>query len=64
MTTITGNTDLFARFRIARIASAVLLCAAVIVLGGCAAAPQHAYSVCTMHPGTEACQVEQYDHVD
>jgi hypothetical protein len=37
---------------------------AMLLLAGCANTPPHAYSVCATQPGTEACQVERYDHVD
>jgi uncharacterized lipoprotein YmbA len=37
---------------------------AALLLAGCANTPPHAYSVCATQPGTEACQVERYDHVD
>jgi uncharacterized lipoprotein YmbA len=42
----------------------LLLAFVALLLAGCASAPPHAYSVCATQPGTEACQVERYDHVD
>mgnify|MGYP000855935090 FL=1 len=42
----------------------LLLAFVALLFAGCASAPPHAYSVCATQPGTEACQVERYDHVD
>ena len=43
-----------------KLASAIFLS----FLAGCASTPPHEYSVCSTHPGTYACQIEQYQNVD
>ena len=43
-----------------KILNAGMLC----LLCACTNAPPPAYSVCSTQPGTLACQVERYDHVD